>query len=123
MNAGSITLDATPRSASAARTFVTEVLANTPASACSDVVGLLTSELVTNAVLHAHSSVEVNVTVDGSIVRVDVYDALAQLPELIMGAETFSGRGLQIVQSLARRWGADALPGGGKTVWFEVAAE
>jgi hypothetical protein len=33
------------------------------------------------------------------------------------------GRGLQIVDMLASSWGFDALPEGGKTVWFALATK
>jgi hypothetical protein len=57
----------------------------------------------------------------GDGVRVEVLDANPTMPvagTLAPGA--LSGRGLTLVQSLARRWGAPHNKDGGKTVWFEV---
>ena len=115
-------LSSSPRSASTARAFVAEVLAGTPADTCSEVAALLVSELVANAVLHANSPVEVRVKVDETTVRVDVQDRLSRLPVMGEPGDALQGRGLHIVHSLARQWGAAPLPGGGKTVWFEMSA-
>ena len=115
-------LPPTARSAGAARKFLIATLAGTPVDSCTETAALLASELVTNAVLHAHSPVEVRVTVDRDTVRVDVRDQHDRLPEAPRTSATFSGRGLHIVQELADRWGTSPLPLGGKTVWFEVRA-
>ncbi|MDQ3945660.1 MAG: ATP-binding protein, partial [Actinomycetota bacterium] len=54
-------------------------------------------------------------------VRVEVMDASESAPAPRVAAdEDVSGRGLALVESLARRWGVDPAVGGGKTVWFEV---
>ncbi len=79
------------------------------------------SELVTNAVLHAGSDVEVAVQLTATAARVEVTDASGEavVPRDARSDED-SGRGLALVGSLARRWGVRPAPGGGKTVWFEV---
>ena len=87
----------------------------------TDAVTLLVSELVTNAVLHAGSDVEVTVQLTPTAARVEVTDASADAPAPRHAAtDEDSGRGLALVGSLARRWGVRPTPGGGKTVWFEV---
>ena len=79
------------------------------------------SELVTNAVVHAGSEVEVMVQLTPTAARVEVTDASADaVAPRDAGADEDSGRGLALVGSLARRWGIRPAPGGGKTVWFEV---
>jgi hypothetical protein len=56
--------------------------------------------------------------------RVEVTDASADSPSpRDAAADEDSGRGLALVENLARRWGVRAAPGGGKTVWFEVDRE
>ncbi len=81
---------------------------------------LLSSELVTNAYLHARSDTRVTVHTDGQVVRVEVFDLGAGGVELLSPSseETF-GRGLQIVDALADRWGHDSGSEGNR-VWFEL---
>lgn len=110
-----------PASARTARSFVGDVLADSPASECADTATLLVSELVTNALLHARTDVEVVVRVDPARVRVEVHDALERLPSLLaQPGDTLAGRGLHIVDELAAGWGAEPQ-NGGKTVWFELS--
>lgn len=110
-----------PASARAARRFVHDALACVDAEDLEDTVTLLVSELVTNAVVHAGSEVEVLVRLTPAAVRVEVSDASDVSPVArLAGEEDTSGRGLGLVESLARRWGIDPSPAGGKTVWFEV---
>jgi DNA-binding NarL/FixJ family response regulator len=113
-------LEAQPQSAASARRFVDETLRRWHCDELFDVVGLLTSELVTNAILHAHSDIELNVTLRPDAIRIDVADHSADLPSLRTAAEEdTSGRGLGLVEALATSWGVDERPGG-KSVWFEL---
>lgn len=84
---------------------------------------LLTSELVTNAVVHVGRAFSVQGSCDGTTLRVEVSDLLDTLVALVpVGEErTIGGRGLRIVENLASRWGTDLSPPG-KTVWFELLA-
>ncbi len=80
---------------------------------------LLVSELVTNAVCHARTGVELTVTVDDHRLCVEVHDEGGE-PEVAHPAPTTTGgRGLMIVERLAEQWGW-AETGGDKTVWFEL---
>jgi anti-sigma regulatory factor (Ser/Thr protein kinase) len=82
---------------------------------------LLTSELVTNAVLHAPGTIDVGVDIDLRGVRVEVGDCSAQAPSpREVGTDETSGRGLHLVAELARAWGVEAAPRSGKVVWFEL---
>ncbi|NIZ89509.1 ATP-binding protein [Kineococcus rubinsiae] len=103
------------------------------------VVELLTSELVANAVLHGgappqgavgdpgapdEGSVEVHVSGAAGAVRVAVHDGNPEPPQLRhVGAEATGGRGVALVDALASRWGHAPLPppAVGKAVWFELA--
>lgn len=110
----------------AARTFVREALTLWDRSGdleeLTDSVTLLVSEVVTNAVVHADSDVEVLVRLTADAALVEVTDTSDDgLAPRCADHEATSGRGLALVDSLARRWGVRPAPGGGKTVWFEVA--
>jgi DNA-binding NarL/FixJ family response regulator len=109
------------QSARAARRFVTQALTGAEDDDLTDTVTLLVSELVTNAVVHAGSDVEVLVRLTATAARVEVTDASARaVAPRAAASDDASGRGLALVGSLARRWGVRPVPGGGKTVWFEV---
>ena len=78
---------------------------------------LIVSELVSNAVEHAETQVEVVMTATESILRLQVTDCGGGTPlrrEVIPGDP--SGRGLNVVAFLAREWGTKVEPGH-TTVW------
>jgi anti-sigma regulatory factor (Ser/Thr protein kinase) len=91
-------------------------------SELGDRLVLVTSELVSNAVLHARSVFTVRIVIDDLTVRVAVHDASSSPPiggDVVAGS--VSGRGLAIVAALASRWGVDLAPDGtGKRVWAEL---
>jgi anti-sigma regulatory factor (Ser/Thr protein kinase) len=109
--------DLQPESVQAVRSFVRE-LAN-EAGADAEVAALLASELAANAVIHANSAFEVRVGEDSEAFRVEIVN---DAPEMIVALEEPSdetGRGLHIVDALARRWGTDVMDRE-KVVWFEL---
>lgn len=113
-------LAADPRSAGMARHFVDRTLKEWGLEPAVDVVTLLVSELVTNAVLHAGSELEVSVQLRGDRIRVDVVDNEPDsVKRRIADQDAQSGRGMDMVEMLAVAWGTDIRPGG-KSVWFEV---
>lgn len=116
-------LSSHPTSAAAARRFVAGVLAEWRcAGAEVDAVLQCTDELVTNAILHACSDVDIVVRRDGGAVRVEVHDRSTRPPlRRVHADDAESGRGLHVVDALSSRWGVFPLEGG-KSVWFEVAA-
>lgn len=81
---------------------------------------LLVSELVTNVICHAGTEFEVEVHVDG-VVRVTITDESPVPPRPVTASDELAegGRGLQLVDALAQRWGVDTSAGG-KLVWFEL---
>ena len=85
---------------------------------------LAVSELVCNAVLHARTGLTLRIDAVPSLVRCEVEDGSDELPLLHAPNEsTISGRGLSLVHCVTGgRWGAEASPGGGKIVWFEMSA-
>jgi anti-sigma regulatory factor (Ser/Thr protein kinase) len=91
-----------------------------------DVLVLLVSECVTNAILHAEPPLVLSLDVDADRTRVEVRDGTRHEPELRHPAPTEqSGRGVMIVDRLSSRWGTlshDEPDDDGpvKTVWFEL---
>ncbi|HEV7655417.1 MAG TPA: ATP-binding protein [Mycobacteriales bacterium] len=83
---------------------------------------LLVSELATNAIRHGTPPVKLSLQLDKDRLRVEVTDSSPALPHLDHpGPDQTGGRGLQIVQQLATKWGASASPRRlGKTVWFDL---
>ncbi|MDT0387933.1 ATP-binding SpoIIE family protein phosphatase [Streptomyces dubilierae] len=81
---------------------------------------LLVSELVTNAVRHAHARPVALRLVRGDTLLCEVDDDDHELPTLLsVGPLDDTGRGLRVVSTLAREWGTSRT-GNGKTVWFEL---
>ena len=108
------------QSAGRARKFVDETLRRWDCGQQLDVVTLLVSEVVTNAIVHAGTEVEVSVELKPESVRIEVTDKEAGLPARRDATdEDTSGRGLALVEAMASDWGVEARPGG-KVVWFEV---
>ncbi|HVF21349.1 MAG TPA: ATP-binding protein [Mycobacteriales bacterium] len=90
-----------------------------PEDVADDAV-LVVSELATNAILHASSTVRVGLHLADEVLRVEVYDDLATRPTARdAGMDSAGGRGLHLVASLARRWGVQRLDDG-KCVWAEL---
>ncbi|HZE16157.1 MAG TPA: ATP-binding protein, partial [Mycobacterium sp.] len=115
----SITLPPDTSSVPEARRWVASQLEDAP-EAC-DTALLLTSELVTNAVLHAATDLVVSVERGADVVRISVADHQDAQPELKhYEVDASTGRGLQLVAAMAVAWGVRPLPGG-KAVWFELA--
>ncbi len=110
---------ADPRSVHAARRWLRCALPDSFGTRVDDAV-LLVSELVTNAVLHARSAVQITVSVHDRTARIGVDDEAARMPVLRPPQEgAVHGRGIQMVQILADRWGV-VRRGRAKTVWFEL---
>ncbi|MET8975310.1 SpoIIE family protein phosphatase [Streptomyces sp. NPDC004539] len=85
-----------------------------------DTTVLLVSELVTNAVRHSPGRAVVLRLVRGETLLCEVDDAGHELPTLLdAGGTDEEGRGLRVVSTLAREWGA-SRSGAGKSVWFEL---
>jgi len=125
METARLELPATPAAAGVARLFVRCLCEEWGVEEVADVAELLSSELVTNAVVHAHTAVELCAARDddGGF-RVDVFDRgvaghlVPRRRKADPAAE--NGRGLAIVASLASSWGVDEA-GNGKSVWFTLS--
>ncbi|MEU4489987.1 SpoIIE family protein phosphatase [Streptomyces purpurascens] len=85
----------------------------------TDSVELLVSEVVTNAVRYATRPVTMRLF-RTDVLRCEIGDDVPQLPRLReIRVTDEGGRGLHVVNRLARRWGATRLSTG-KVVWFEL---
>lgn len=115
-----LTLAPEPRSARAARQHLASKLVAAGLEDLVDRATLLVSELVSNAVFHAATTIEVECRVSGGTVVVEVRDESPLVPSrrhFDDGAMT--GRGVGIVEALADEWGVTAGESG-KTVWFRL---
>jgi CheY-like chemotaxis protein len=116
-----VVLDRVPGAPRLARRFVDETLRRWDCADVLDVVELLVSELVTNAISHARSPAEVSVVLHRDRIRIEVEDLSSATPRVKqLESESLNGRGLAIVERLSSAWGVDELQSGGKIVWFEV---
>ncbi|WP_432086757.1 SpoIIE family protein phosphatase [Streptomyces sp. bgisy095] len=103
-----------------ARRLARRALARWDLEELTDSVELLISEVVTNAVRYAERPVTLRL-LRTDVLRCEVGDDSPQLPRQRRARDTDEGgRGLFLVNRLARRWGATRLSGG-KVVWFELA--
>ncbi|MGY0070709.1 ATP-binding protein [Streptomyces sp. QTS137] len=90
----------------------------------SETAELLTTELVTNALIHTDRAAVLTATVGPRGLRVEVRDFVDHEPRPRVPAadDGTHGRGLVLVESLADAWGIRAH-GVGKAVWFELEAD
>ncbi|MGZ4590092.1 MAG: ATP-binding protein [Actinomycetes bacterium] len=117
-------LDPVPASVGQARRFVQEHLGDLSDDAL-DIAVLLTSELVTNAILHARTPVQLGLVRDDDTVMVAVGDrapAEMSLEPRSWSKDRPGGRGLALVAEMSDSWGTSTHTGG-KTVWFVLPAE
>src|SRR3954447_22581772 len=117
-----LTLPPAPDSARHARRFVADVLTDAHADeTLLDLATLLTSELVTNGIVHAHTELRVVVDVTERFVRVEVADGNPSLPARRDYDESaMTGRGIEMVELLSHEFGAEPIDGDGKRVWFRL---
>lgn len=124
--ASSLVLDLPPeaRSVPRARRWVAGRLSDIGREPLLDAVELLTTEVVTNAVLHAGSAVRVELSRTAGGVRVTVADA-SVVPVRrgrVPTPTATTGRGSLLLDALSARWGCSVVEGG-KVVWFELDLE
>ncbi|MDW4908383.1 ATP-binding protein [Streptomyces sp. ADMS] len=104
-----------------ARRALRELLRHWGRPGCSEIAELLTSELVTNALVHTDRDAVLTATVSPRGLRVEVRDFVGRRPRLRAPStgDGTHGRGLVLVESLADAWGVRSH-GVGKAVWFEL---
>ena len=118
-------LDPRPDSVAAGRRWTRGHAAAVGASADHlEVIELLTSELVANAVVHGprDGRITVGAARRGDTVKVTVADRSDRAPMVRRpGPHDLGGRGLVLLASMSTAWGFDLHPGNGKDVWFELS--
>ncbi|MFF0477340.1 SpoIIE family protein phosphatase [Streptomyces sp. NPDC004284] len=113
------------RSVAAARAFVRDTLQGWGHPELVDDAVVLTSELVTNAVIHAGTSAEVLCLRSDDSVRIEVADRYPEREIPVQSGRSLgnpdreNGRGLLLCAALAHRWGVDYSPTR-KHVWFHL---
>ncbi|MER7787406.1 SpoIIE family protein phosphatase [Streptomyces sp. NPDC097640] len=113
-------LDPKAQTAGQARRLARRALARWDLEDLTDAVELLVSEVITNAVRYAERPVTLRL-LRTDVLRCEVGDDVPQLPRLRQARPSDEGgRGLYLVNRMARRWGATRLSTG-KVVWFELA--
>ncbi|MDQ1454912.1 MAG: hypothetical protein QOH28_532 [Actinomycetota bacterium] len=112
----------TPTVLHAVRTFVADVLRAWGADELVDDALVVANELATNAWLHARSPFRLSITRTSAVLEIAVRDASAAWPEQRpRDPNRVGGRGIALIDSIARRWGTRDEPDG-KTVWVELVA-
>jgi anti-anti-sigma regulatory factor/anti-sigma regulatory factor (Ser/Thr protein kinase) len=106
----------------AARLYVRDVLQYwrlaLPGQEVIDRAEQLADELVTNAVVHARTSLRLRLELRGDLLHIGVHDASPRLLRLVPDdPEGETGRGLRLVEQLATAWGVHRGRDGGKVVW------
>ncbi|MFG2289882.1 SpoIIE family protein phosphatase [Streptomyces sp. NPDC048595] len=120
------TFDPVGRSVATARAFVRDTLQGW---GCADIVDdavVLTSELVTNAVVHAGTAADVLCLRNDGGVRISVADRypereipLQNAGQVVVHPDREGGRGLLLCGALAARWGVE-YTAAQKHVWFQL---
>ncbi len=112
-------------SPSAARRLIESAIADHALNAVLDEALLLVTELVTNAVVHAGTDIDLGVEVSGDQLRVEVVDrtpGLLHVDSHLPADQREGGRGLLLLDALATEWGTRHF-GWGKSVWFVLSAQ
>jgi anti-sigma regulatory factor (Ser/Thr protein kinase) len=118
-----VSLPADARAAGLARRAVRERLRTWDLGDLLDIAVLLTSEVVTNVIVHTASAPSLGVAPHGRGVRVTVVDGSPTPPVLRRHSPAApTGRGLQMLRDLADDWGWERL-GAGKAVWFVLRGD
>ncbi len=114
--------DRDARAVSEARRFAEARLRQHGLEELATDVQLVVTELVTNALLHAHPPIRLVVQVTPPRARVEVHDRSHAMPlPLNPDVDAMTGRGLRIAQGLSTSWGATP-EGEGKYLWAELEA-
>ena len=109
-----------PTAPRASRDFVTRTLLDWRLGRHIPAACLVVSELVTNAMIHASTAIDVTVSEHRQAVRLAIRDGAPGLPvEQPVGSDEH-GRGMPIVAGMSDAWGVHPHADGGKVVWAVI---
>jgi len=118
------TFDPVALSARLARRFVRGLLEDAGREVWVEAATLAVTEVVTNAVLHAHTTFDVTAVVTQHQLLVEVLDHHPALPaQRSYAAEATTGRGMDLVSAYTSASGVRPLGASGKVVWFRIRDE
>jgi anti-sigma regulatory factor (Ser/Thr protein kinase) len=104
-----------------ARAFLREFACPQHGTGLVEDAAVLTSELVTNAVIHGGPPIELAIECTATGLEVRVHDGSSREPQRNDAAALDThGRGILLVDELSDRWGVNQHAGDGKDVWFRV---
>ncbi len=107
-----------PANVGRARRFVLDLVPQADPD-CRECLSLLTSELATNAVVHARTQMRVVVMLTEGDAVVGIHDLDLGRQE-ILTHERDGGRGFSIIDAIAAAHGRTGFPSGGKVMWFRI---
>lgn len=128
-------LAAVPAAVSVSRAFIRQVLSHWKLDDQADILALMTSELVSNAIkatgfadrqpkpweVTAQHVIALQLRVLDGALFIEVWDGSSESPvKQTVTDEAEGGRGLHLVEALAKDWGIYRPPAGGKIVWARV---
>ena len=107
-------------SVSKARRMVRDLLESAGREDLVETAVLLVSEVVTNALLHAGTTMHVSLSLDAEGLRAEISDGSTHLPVRRQYATTAgTGRGMRMLEQMVDDWGVTRHRRG-KTVWFHL---
>ncbi|MGH3444457.1 MAG: ATP-binding protein [Nocardioidaceae bacterium] len=112
-----------PRASSVgeARGLIRDLLVEAGREDLAETAVLLVSEVVTNALLHAGTPIDIAALLDDGGLRVEVGDGSAHLPtRRDYGTTSGTGRGMRMLENLVDDWGISRNRHG-KSVWFRLS--
>ena len=120
MPEASLLLPCDASSVPAARHFVVATLTKWGFDGAAWAAAQIVSELAANCSLHARTDYTVRLVHQNDSLRLEVRDGSpARVRQRRYGAQSTTGRGLRLVETLADTWGVDVATGG-KTVWVDL---
>ncbi|HVM26411.1 MAG TPA: ATP-binding protein [Mycobacteriales bacterium] len=115
-----LSLPALRVSVAAARRTVAALCGPAGLEGLCDTAELLTSEVVTNALVHGDGQIQIRAQAAHGRLRVEVQDQGTGIPQpREAGPADEGGRGMRLLAALATGWGVTPVTGG-KVVWFEL---
>ena len=102
------------------RKFVRDTVSDWGLENLLDTAVLLTSEVITNSVLHARTQIVLSLRSANGTVSISVHDGSQHLPRpRSHSVDATTGRGLELLDRLAQEWHVDR-ESDGKTLTFTV---